>query len=53
MPNSVFRLTADTKGKEKVFLASPQFLRPRTVMDTYVAARGMTRTPGTPEPQPQ
>lgn len=44
--NSVFRLTADAKGQEKVFLASRQLLRP----NTYAATRGITRTPGTPEP---
>lgn len=48
--NSVFTLTADAKGKRKVFLASLQLLRPSTVMDTYVTARKMTRTPGTPRP---
>lgn len=48
--DSGFTLRADAQGTRKVFLASPQLLRPGTVMDTYVAARRTTRTPGTPRP---
>lgn len=56
--NSVFRLTADAKGKEKVFgvfffFSSQPLLRPNTVLGPYATARRMTKTPGIPELQLQ
>lgn len=41
-----------SKGKQKVCLASSLCMCPGTVMDASCATRRMTRTPGTPEPQP-